>query len=138
MTTPTSLIFRFLHVAMGFALGLANEAAAAPRITIPSPAGPASVAVAGLTVQGTASGSVAITGLKVNNVAAGSSNGFAAWTATVPLGFGTNAITATATDADGAATTTAPVIVTTTAAPAYIHPEHYPFRRKRGIRIHLQ
>ena len=60
-----------------------------------------------------------ISGVKVNNVAATSSNNFATWSATVPLGFGTNAITATATDGAGNLATTAETLVTLTTAQTY-------------------
>ena len=88
----------------------------APTIAITSPATGSATATATSTVQGTSSGA---TSVKVNNVVATSSNGFATWTATIPLGFGTNSITATATNAVGTSTTSSPVLVTLTVAQTY-------------------
>ncbi len=73
-----------------------------------------------LTVIGTSSDILSgISGVNVNNVAATSSNSFATWTATIPLGFGSNAITATALDNAGNQTTTAAVVVKLTTPQTY-------------------
>ncbi len=88
----------------------------APTVVITSPATGTSTATATIAVSGTSSGA---TSVKVNNVAATSANGFATWTATVPLGFGTNSITATATNSSGTSVTSAAVTVTLTAAQTY-------------------
>ena len=91
-----------------------------PSVAISSPATGGSTAVNSITVTGTSSDTPSgIAAVRVNNVLATTSNGFVTWTATVPLGFGTNAITATATDNAGNNTTTLPVIVTLTTAQTY-------------------
>ncbi len=90
----------------------------APTVAITSPASATSTATATITVSGTASD--ALTGIgnvTVNGVSATTSNNFATWTvANLPLGFGTNGITAVAYDGAGNATTTAAVRVTLTTA----------------------
>ena len=99
-----------------------TQDATAPSIAIVSPASGSSTTQANITVQGTSTDAlsgVAGVRLNINGATVSTSNGFATWTATVPLGFGTNAITATATDNAGNTTTTAPVIITTSATPAY-------------------
>ena len=94
--------------------------ATAPSVAITSPASNISTAIANITIAGTSSDSLSgVASVKVNNVPATTSNGFATWTATVPLGFGSNGITATATDNAGNFTTTAPVVVTLTTAQIY-------------------
>lgn len=90
--------------------------ATAPAIAITTPVSGFATTAATLTVQGTAAGAAAV---RVNFVAATSTDNFATWTATVPLGFGTNAITATATSSGGTSTTTPPVIAVSTATPTY-------------------
>lgn len=93
---------------------------AVPSIAITSPLTGVSSVVSNLTVQGTSSGtSAGVTAVKVNNVTATSADGFATWSATVPLGFGTNALTATATTGAGAAATSAPVIATLSTAQTF-------------------
>ena len=93
----------------------------APTVAITSPTTGTTQTGNTITVTGTASDTRSgISGVKVNNVAATSGNNFATWTATVPLGFGTNAITATATDGAGNQATTFPaVLVTCTTAQTY-------------------
>ena len=94
--------------------------ATAPSVAITSPATNSNTTVASITVSGTSSDALSgVAVVKVNNVPATTSNGFATWTATVPLGFGSNGITATATDNAGNFTTTAPVVVTLTVAQTY-------------------
>ncbi len=88
----------------------------APTVVITSPASGTSTATATIAVSGTSTGA---TSVKVNNVTATSANGFATWTATVPLGFGTNLLTATATNGAGTSVTSAAVTVTLTAAQTY-------------------
>ena len=91
-----------------------------PNVAISSPTTGGSTAVASVTVTGTSSDTLSgIASVIVNNVLATTSNGFSTWTATVPLGFGTNAITSTATDNAGNNTTTPPVIITLTTAQTY-------------------
>ncbi len=91
-----------------------------PAVAITSPATGTTTAATSITVTGTSSDALSgVASVKVNNVAVTTSNGFATWTATVPLGFGTHAITATATDNAGNFTTTAPVTVNGTATPTY-------------------
>ena len=91
-----------------------------PTVAITSPISGASTTVASITVTGTSSDTGSgLASVVVNNVPATTGNGFATWSATVPLGFGTNAIKATATDNAGNFTTTAPVLVTLTTAQTY-------------------
>ncbi len=93
----------------------------APTVAITSPASGTSTATSTLTVTGTASDTRSgILGVTVNNVAATSTSGnFATWTATIPLGFGTNAITATASDGAGNLTNSSAIIATLTTAQTY-------------------
>ncbi len=98
-----------------------------PTVAISTPTVATSTAVNSITVTGTSSDSLSgIAAVRVNNVFATSSNSFATWTATVPLGFGTNAITATASDNAGNNTTTAAVLVTLTTAQTY-NPLYIPY-----------
>lgn len=90
----------------------------APSVALTSPTTAASTATATQTVTGTASDALSgISNVTVNGVSATTSDGFATWTVTVPLGYGTNGLTAVAFDGAGNATTTAPVNITLTAAP---------------------
>jgi FtsP/CotA-like multicopper oxidase with cupredoxin domain/arylsulfatase A-like enzyme len=92
----------------------------APLVAITSPASGTSTASNTITVTGTSSDAVSgISKVTVNGVTASTSNNFANWNITVPLGFGTNGITAVAYDNAGNVTTTAPVLVTLTAAQTY-------------------
>ena len=92
----------------------------APTVAITSPASGTSTATASIVVSGTASDATsAISKVTVNGATATTSNNFASWSATVPLGFGTNGITAVAYDGAGNVTTTAPVRVTLTTAQTY-------------------
>ncbi len=94
--------------------------ATAPAVAITSPATGTTTTAATIAVTGTSSDALSgVASVKVNNVAATTTNNFATWSATVPLGFGTNAITATATDRAGNFTTTAPRTVTVTTAQTY-------------------
>ena len=89
-------------------------------VAISSPVGGTSTAAATMTVTGTSSGSSAgVTGVKVNYVAATSTDNFATWTATVPLGFGSNSLTAVATTSSGTTVTSSPVVATLTTAQTY-------------------
>ncbi len=98
-----------------------------PTVAVTSPTTATSTAVNSITVTGTSADTPSgIAAVRVNNVFATSSNGFATWTATVPLGFGTNAITATASDNAGNNTTTSPVLVTLTTAQTY-NPLYIPY-----------
>jgi blue copper oxidase len=91
-----------------------------PTVAISTPATGGSTAASVITVTGTSSDATSgISGVKVNNVAATSSNNFATWTATVPLGFGSNALIATATDGAGNLAASSAVIVTLTTAQTY-------------------
>ncbi|MGB8167183.1 MAG: multicopper oxidase domain-containing protein [Chthoniobacteraceae bacterium] len=80
----------------------------APAVAITSPSTTTTTATNTIIVTGTASDTRSgISGVKVNNVVATSTSGnFATWTATIPLGFGGNTITAIATDGAGNQTTT--------------------------------
>ena len=92
----------------------------APTVTISTPATGGSSAASTIVVTGASSDLMSgVSGVKVNNVAATSSNNFATWTATVPLGFGTNAIIATATDGAGNLANSSAVTVTLTTAQTY-------------------
>lgn len=92
----------------------------APTVAITSPASGTSTASNTITVSGTAADSLSgISKVTVNGATATTANGFATWTITVPLGFGTNGITAVAYDNAGNVTTTAPVNVTLTTAQTY-------------------
>ena len=92
----------------------------APSVSITTPSTSSSSAANTITVTGTASDSRSgISGVKVNNVAATSSDNFATWSATVPLGFGTNAVTATAFDGAGNQATSTAIRVTLTTAQTY-------------------
>ncbi len=92
----------------------------APLVAITSPASGTSTATNTITVTGTSSDAISgISKMTVNGVTASTVNGFANWNITVPLGFGTNGITAVAYDGAGNVKTTAPVLVTLTAAQTY-------------------
>ncbi|WP_395737609.1 YHYH protein [Prosthecobacter sp.] len=91
-----------------------------PTVAITSPSSATSTATASITVTGTSSDSLSgISSVTVNGVTATTSNNFATWSITVPLGYGTNGITAVATDGAGNTTTTAPVNVTLTTTQTY-------------------
>ena len=92
----------------------------APTIAITSPASGTSTATNTIAVSGTSSDALSgISKVTVNGVTATTANSFATWSITVPLGFGTNGITAIAYDGAGNVTTTSPVNVTLTAAQTY-------------------
>ncbi len=92
----------------------------APVVAITSPASALSTATATLTVSGTSSDALSgISKVTVNGVTATTANSFANWSVTIPLGYGTNGITAVAYDTAGNATTTAPVRVTLTATQTF-------------------
>lgn len=114
-TTGTALVELYSNVP-----AFTGTPTSAPAVAITSPAAGLTTALATLMVQGTSSGAPGgVTSVTVNAVAATSTDNFATWVASVPLGFGTNALTATATTSAGTATTTAPVIATSTATPTY-------------------
>jgi bilirubin oxidase len=88
-----------------------------PTVAITSPASATSTATATLTVSGTAADALSgISAVTVNGVSATTLNSFATWSVTIPLGFGTNGVTAVAFDGAGNVTTTSPVNVTLTTA----------------------
>lgn len=90
----------------------------APVVAITSPVSGGSQSATTITVSGTASDALSgISAVKVNNVAATVSGG--TWSATIPLGFGTNAITATAFDGAGNLKTSSAVLVTMTTSQTY-------------------
>jgi bilirubin oxidase len=97
------------------------EDATPPRISITSPAAGASTAATSITVTGTSSDATSgIASVMVNNtVAATTTNGYATWTATVPVGFGTTVITATAVNGAGTPATTPPFQVIGTTQQTY-------------------
>jgi len=99
-----------------------------PVVAITSPARGTTTASNTITVTGTASDTRSgIGGVTVNNVAATSTTGstFATWTATVPLGFGTNVITATATDGAGNQATTFATSLTSAVTVTMTTPQTY-------------
>ena len=65
-----------------------------PAAAILSPTNAILTAPAVITVQGTAAEGNGILGVTVNGIAASSSDGFAHWSATVPIALGTNTMTA--------------------------------------------
>ena len=90
----------------------------APLVAISTSATGTSQAATTITVTGTASDALSgISAVKVNNINA-TMNGNT-WTATIPLGFGTNAITATAFDGAGNTRTSAAITVLMTTAQTY-------------------
>jgi FtsP/CotA-like multicopper oxidase with cupredoxin domain len=97
-----------------------TQDAVGPTVAITSPSSAQSTATNTITVSGTSSDTQSgIAKVTVNGVTATTSNSFATWSISVPLGFGTNGITAVAYDGAGNTTTTAPVNVTLTAAQTY-------------------
>jgi bilirubin oxidase len=91
-----------------------------PTVAITSPASGISTASASIVVSGTASDATSgIAKVTVNAVTAATSNNFATWSVTAPLGFGTNGITAVAYDGAGNVATTAVVRVALTTAQTY-------------------
>ena len=103
---------------------VALSAQAAPVVTISWPSSNSTTSNSSIAVSGNVSSTSVITSVRVNNVEATlNSVGVLSttWTATVPLGYGTNALTATATDATGnyTTTTTTPVLVTCTSNSTY-------------------
>ncbi len=92
----------------------------APIVAITSPSSALSQATTTITVSGTSSDTISgISKITVNGATATTANGFANWSISVPLGYGTNGITAVAYDIAGNVTTTSPVNVTLTAAQTY-------------------
>ena len=91
-----------------------------PTVAITSPASGTSTATNTITVSGTSfDGLSGISKVTVNGVTATTSDGFATWSVSTPLGFGSNGITAVAYDVAGNTTTTSPITVTLTAAQTY-------------------
>ena len=91
-----------------------------PIVAITTPASGVSTATNTITVSGTCSDALSgVASVTVNGVTATTANGFANWTLAVPLGYGTNGLTAVATDVAGNTTTTSPVRVTLTATQTY-------------------
>ena len=92
----------------------------APNVAIAAPASGTSTAANTITVSGTSSDALSGIGkVTVNGVTATTANNFATWTISVPLGFGTNSITALAIDNAGNTASSAAVLVTLTAAQTY-------------------
>lgn len=76
-----------------------TQDASTPVVTITAPANNTTTTANSIIVSGTATDTISpLTGLMVNGVAATTSDGYATWTATVPLTPGANTITATTTD----------------------------------------
>ena len=135
VSTPTASFLNLTHgvtyyyrVLASNSIGSSNystavsstQDAVAPVISVTSPANGTSTATNTLTVTGTSSDALSgVSTVKVNNVTATSANGFANWTVTIPLGFGTNAITATAFDGVGNLTTSTAITATLTTAQTY-------------------
>ena len=92
----------------------------APTVAITSPLSPQTTATNTIALSGTSSDALSgISKVTVNGVTATTSNNFANWTITVPLGFGTNSLTALAIDNAGNTTSSTPLIVTLTTAQPY-------------------
>ena len=86
-----------------------------PVVVITAPTAGANLSVNTVNVQGTATDTISpITGVVVNGVAATTADGYAHWSASVPLVSGANTLTATATDSasSGGNTGTASISVT--------------------------
>lgn len=97
-----------------------TQDATVPAVAITSPATSTTTATNSITISGTSSDAISgISSVTLNGVTATTTNGFATWSLSVPLGFGTNGITAVATDGAGNVTTTSPVRVTLTATQTY-------------------
>ncbi|MBX7207847.1 MAG: sulfatase-like hydrolase/transferase [Verrucomicrobiaceae bacterium] len=95
-----------------------TQDAVAPTVAISSPASGGTQTATTITVTGTASDALSgISAVKVNNVNATVTGN--TWTATIPLGFGTNAITATAFDGAGNTKTSSAITVLMTTAQTY-------------------
>ncbi len=93
---------------------------ALPNVAITSPASGISTATNTVIVNGTsADAQSGISAVTVNGAPVTTSNNYATWTITVPLGFGSNALTAVALDGAGNAATSPIVMVTLTAAQTY-------------------
>lgn len=76
-----------------------TQDAGTPVVTITAPANNTTTTANSIVVNGTATDTISpLTGLTVNGVAATTSDGYATWTATVPLTPGANTLTATSTD----------------------------------------
>lgn len=76
-----------------------TQDASMPVVAISAPANNTITTASSMVVSGAASDTISpLLGLMVNGVAAATSNGYATWTATVPLTPGVNTITATSTD----------------------------------------
>lgn len=94
--------------------------ATAPVVAITAPASGTSTAASTITVTGTASDATSgVASVRVNNVKATTTNNWATWTATIPVGFGTTVVTATAVDNAGNPATTAARLVTGTTQQTY-------------------
>ena len=92
-----------------------TQDASTPVVAVTSPANNTTTTANSIVVTGTASDTISsLTAVVVNGVAATTSDGFATWTATVPLTPGANTITATSTDSadQGGNTGTASINVT--------------------------
>lgn len=95
-----------------------TQDAVAPTVAITSPASGGTQSATTITVSGTASDALSgISAVKVNNVSATVTGN--TWTATIPLGFGTNAITATAFDGAGNTKSSSAITVLMTTAQTY-------------------
>jgi bilirubin oxidase len=91
-----------------------------PTVAITSPASAQTTATNSITLSGTSSDALSgISKVTVNGATASSSNGFATWSISVPLGFGTNSLTALAIDNAGNTTSTTPLLVTLTTAQSF-------------------
>ena len=92
----------------------------APAVAITSPSTAQTTATNTITLSGTSSDALSgISKVTVNGVTVTTGNGFATWSISVPLGFGTNSITALAIDNAGNTSSSAPLIVILTTAQTY-------------------
>ncbi|MFN0077948.1 MAG: sulfatase-like hydrolase/transferase [Prosthecobacter sp.] len=91
-----------------------------PIVAITSPSSTQSTATNTITLSGTSSDALSgISKVTVNGATATTGNNFATWTITVPLGFGTNSLTALAIDNAGNTTSSTPLLVTLTTAQTF-------------------
>ncbi len=91
-----------------------------PTVAITSPSSPQTTATNTITLSGTSSDALSgISKVTVNGATATTSNNFATWSINVPLGFGTNSLTALAVDNAGNTTSSTPLLVTLTTAQTF-------------------
>ena len=91
-----------------------------PVVAITSPSSAQTTATNTITLSGTSSDALSgLSKVTVNGATATTSNNFATWTITTPLGFGTNSLTALAIDNAGNTISSTPLLVTLTTAQSF-------------------